>query len=341
MRRPSLDYTRATRGPYSSCSTAEAYVRHIEKKPFVLNIETVNICNAKCVFCPYVDMKRHRGYMSAALYEKIIREYDEIGGGALLLTPILGEFFLDKSALERIEQARRYKSIGHISVTSNGIALNRYTDAQILSFIEQTNFIQISIGGVDAKQYLRMFAVDHFDTVKDNITRFIKIRDSFAPSFPVRLMFRVDCTEEELRSRPGFAYFEDLGVELMVDNSYGNWGGALTADRLPTGAVFRDGPAERANPCFMFYLGLFVSVSGRATACGCMDGEIALDVGSCEDEHIGALWRGAARKSLERSFREGCPPQMCRSCCFYQDGEDFIRTDQVMAFEPGRFPFGY
>ena len=42
--------------------------------PDIVQIESTNICNAKCVFCPRDEMHRDEGIMDMALFRKIADE---------------------------------------------------------------------------------------------------------------------------------------------------------------------------------------------------------------------------------------------------------------------------
>ena len=49
--------------------------------PEIVQIESTNICNAKCVFCPRDDMERKQGIMDMALFTKIVDECAALGIG--------------------------------------------------------------------------------------------------------------------------------------------------------------------------------------------------------------------------------------------------------------------
>jgi sulfatase maturation enzyme AslB (radical SAM superfamily) len=40
--------------------------------PDILQIESTNLCNAKCVFCPRDEMHRRQGVMDMDLYRKVV-----------------------------------------------------------------------------------------------------------------------------------------------------------------------------------------------------------------------------------------------------------------------------
>src|SRR5262249_23725668 len=156
----------------------------------------------------------------------------------------------DRDAIERIKLARMFRRIGAISFTTNLIALDRYTDANIAFVLEHTDYVQISLGGVEPNQYRRMFGVDKFHAAKRHVLRFARLRHEVRPEYPWRLVFRVDCDEATLRASPEFHVFEDLGCQIVIDNSYGNWGGIVSRGDLPGGAVMREAGPKR-HPCFM------------------------------------------------------------------------------------------
>ena len=47
--------------------------------PEIVQIESTNLCNAKCVFCPRDEMQRAQGVMSFELFKKIVDECAELG----------------------------------------------------------------------------------------------------------------------------------------------------------------------------------------------------------------------------------------------------------------------
>ena len=49
-------------------------INYLKQFPESFSIETVNICNAKCWFCPQPDHKRKKGYMKFEVFKKIIDE---------------------------------------------------------------------------------------------------------------------------------------------------------------------------------------------------------------------------------------------------------------------------
>jgi len=86
--------------------------------PEIVQIESTNICNAKCVFCPRDDMDRDQGVMDMALFKKVADECAELGITHVRMHNY-GEAFVDKRLVEKVRYA---KSIGikEVGLISNG-----------------------------------------------------------------------------------------------------------------------------------------------------------------------------------------------------------------------------
>ncbi|MCK5075228.1 MAG: hypothetical protein KAR38_02580, partial [Calditrichia bacterium] len=50
---------------------------HVNYVPNFIKIETTNLCNSMCLYCPHKTLKREQGFMDETLFRKIISEvYD-------------------------------------------------------------------------------------------------------------------------------------------------------------------------------------------------------------------------------------------------------------------------
>src|SRR6476646_11822438 len=86
--------------------------------PELVQIESTNICNAKCVFCPRDDMHRRQGVMSLELFKKVVDECAALG-----ITHVrvhnYGETFLDRHLTAKVRYAKE-KGIKEVGTISNG-----------------------------------------------------------------------------------------------------------------------------------------------------------------------------------------------------------------------------
>src|SRR6478736_111417 len=69
--------------------------RHL---PDIVQIESTNLCNAKCVFCPRDEMHRRQGVMDLDLFKKIVDECAELG-----ITHVRGQNYGDPLLDKRLD----------------------------------------------------------------------------------------------------------------------------------------------------------------------------------------------------------------------------------------------
>src|SRR6516164_6725713 len=69
--------------------------------PEIVQIESTNICNAKCVFCPRDEMHRAQGVMSRELFRKIVDECAALGITHVRMHNY-GYFFIDPDPTEKV-----------------------------------------------------------------------------------------------------------------------------------------------------------------------------------------------------------------------------------------------
>src|SRR3954465_10438834 len=86
--------------------------------PEIVQIESTNICNAKCVFCPRDEMHRAQGVMSRELFRKVVDECAALGIAHVRMHNY-GEAFLDRYLTEKVRYAKD-KGIKEVGMISNG-----------------------------------------------------------------------------------------------------------------------------------------------------------------------------------------------------------------------------
>jgi MoaA/NifB/PqqE/SkfB family radical SAM enzyme len=141
--------------------------------PEIVQIESTNICNAKCVFCPRDDMHRDEGIMDMALFRKIADEC-----AALNITHMrmhnYGEAFADRNLVEKVRYA---KSIGirEVGLISNGsLITERAARGMVDAGLDAIN-ISMDAAGKEVFESTRLGL--NYDKVVANVERLIQIRD--------------------------------------------------------------------------------------------------------------------------------------------------------------------
>jgi radical SAM protein with 4Fe4S-binding SPASM domain len=321
------------KGPSSQVPLLREIVR---KNPLILQIETTNVCNAKCVFCAYPNMQRKRGVMAPAMFAQIIDEYAAMGGGPVSLTPLVGDALIDPHFMGRLGVLSDSPRISQISMTTNGIAFERYSDEEIQRILTVCDCIQISVGGLDAQTYRVLYGVDKFPKVLEAVSRVLKLRKAVADPSHINLAFRTNDWLFELRFRRQLEEFRRHGAYVSHIWTYANYSGLVQSDKSLKMEVIA-GTMEKCQQCVYAAIHMAIGWDGRITACGCVDFEGRdLRIGQVGEESLSEVWSGEKRRAILNAFASGKLPQICRDCSAYQPDSVMFASSFFRGVEPHR-----
>lgn len=320
LRSPVRTATRICRKPFGTFAKGQTgFLREVTRRaPLILQVETINVCNSACIFCAYPVMKRKKGVMSMALFEKIVKDYDEMGGRAVSLTPVVGDALLDPHLIDRIHILKAHPAIRQISLTTNCIALHKYSDEDVRYLLESLYCIQVSIGGLDAVTYKTMYGVDEFSNVKLALERLIRLRKSVKNGAYLTLAFRTADWKFMSRFKKELATYKQEGVFISHMWSYANYGGLIKSGGKG-GLMILDSPLNKLKTCIYPLIHSAVCWDGTVTACSCTDLNCTqLKIGHAEEQSLSPILSGERRAGILDSFTAGSPPGICRKCSAYQ-----------------------
>lgn len=295
------------------------HLREIARQtPLILQIEITNVCNSACVFCAYPKMKRKKGVMSMDLFEQIVQEYAEMGGGPVTLTPVVGDALLDPHLLERLRILEACPQVNQISMTTNGIALERYSDEEVGEMLAIFDCIQVSVGGLDEATYRELYGVNRFPTVQRGIARMLELRKAVVQPAHINIAFRTNDWKFEKRFKPQLEEYRRQGAFISHIWTYANYSGQVKSDEKLKLRV-NDGSAAKGITCIYPSVHMAICWDGRITACGCADFEgSALGIGQVGINSLKEVWTGKKRTAILDSFAGKKVPGICRTCSAYQ-----------------------
>lgn len=291
--------------------------------PLILQIETTNVCNAACVFCAYPAMQRAKGVMTMELFDKTVKDYVEMGGGPVSLTPIVGDALLDPHLMERLHILKAELLINQITMTTNAIALNRYTDDEVRFLLETLDCIQVSIGGLDDTTYRTLYGVDRLPLVKVAMDRLLALNEEITIPANLTFAFRTNDWKFEVRFKQQLDEYRRRGVFISHIWTYANYSGVIKSDSEMNLNVI-DGSTKKETTCVYASVHMAVCWDGRVTACGCADFEgKSLWVGQVDESSLAELWCGEKRARILAAFQAERLPPICRQCTAYQSDATF------------------
>lgn len=289
----------------------------VREKPLILQIETVNICNAACIFCAYPGMKRAKGVMALDLFNKIINDYAAMGGGAVSFTPVVGDALLDPHLIERLKLLGGVPAIDQVTLTTNGIALDRYSDDEVRYLLKKLFCIQVSIGGLDRNSYRDHYGVDRFLETQQAMERLMRLREDIEHAAHLIFAFRTADWRFTRRFRKEISSYRSRGIYISHIWNYDNYSGVVSKDVQPQ-LTIKANTAQKRLTCAFPSIHMAVCWDGTITACGCVDFEgDKLSIGHAGKNSLAEVWSGRRHAGILDSFPKGTLAPICRECSAY------------------------
>lgn len=265
-----------------------------------LQMETINVCNAACVFCPYPKMQRPKGWMTPGLSTKIMTEAADIPQITHVTFTGLGEPLLDRELENRIHKARSLNRNWMIDVYTNGHSL---THDRAISLAETgLDVLYVSLNAVKPSQRVEIMKLDDYDKVVEQI-RFasdLKAYKVVVKGISSKDLFEVGDHEQFFQNWGGTVASGGQGF-LHLE---GNWAGAMYPMRTkPTSACGR-----ALNQIMVLW-------DGRVSLC-CFDGEGEEILGDLNTQTIREMFNGPKALGIRTAHNEGrrATIPLCANC---------------------------
>lgn len=293
----------------------------IKKRPLDINIETINMCPLKCVFCCNRVYNREPVVMDNMLFEDIIKQYCDMGGGALGLSSMQSDFFSDPLLMDRMriikKFKKKYKEKLWVYITTPLLSLKKYSDKELQYILCLFDCLQISVEGYDRESYQNMAGVNGFDIVKEQLERVRKITERNSLKIRIDIYFR---TYDKAKLKASEIYREMKRVFNIYDvkDTFFSWFGTIKQEDLPRGAkvVFKYNEGKKIN-CANANVSLTVMADGKVVGCGCIDWLGKYIIGDCRKNSLEEIWRSPEAVKFRTAFEKGKLPSICHECGLY------------------------
>lgn len=290
-----------------------------------LIIGPTNICNARCVFCPYPQVDDRGGFskglMSFDLFRQIADQWKDDGGQPEIgFSTLAGEPLVDAGLPQKIAYA---SSIGfNTSIVSNGILLNKNQTWKALleSGLKRACF-SFCIPGPEV--YRQTFGVDRYEQALSGIVNFLVGNREIGEPCDVTIALRSPWPLDEIMGhRDYLAHIKPyLSRNVRVDPllAYDNWSGQITESHLSGVMTLRKVPKFYYVPCHALRT-LLIRYDGLVRACACRYKINDIDemiVGRFPDQTLRQIAEGMEFKALYDGFFSGNLTEVCKTCTFY------------------------
>lgn len=280
--------------------------------PRFIGIETVGRCNATCGFCPHSDLDRKYTEMTDDLFEKIVRDLQEIPPHVpMRITPnVVNEPFMDKKLFTRLRRINEALPNTQITIFTNFNVLPKNFPDRIRE-VRNLAQINVSFNAANEEEYRQIMGID-FERTVDHLKRLMTAnRDTPFLVHPVVLSRVKDHTRRDKaykeECREVFRDFEEGADYVVHVKNRINWLGA-TADK--------QSPISHALPCGA-WLDINILCNGVVPLC-CVDSKAEYGIGDVTKNSVLEIYNAKEFKSLRttETSREATHP--CGSCALLQ-----------------------
>ncbi len=272
--------------------------------PEIVQVESTNLCNARCVFCPRDLMQRKQGVMDMDLYRKVVDETAALGISSVRLHNY-GESLIDRQIVEKIRYAKA-AGIREVGLISNGSLLTEPVARAVTE--AGLDAINISVDAAGKEVFERTRVGLKYDRVMANIEGLVRVRQERGARRPKLILsfVRQDNTAEEQAFIDQWSRVAD---KVHITDLH-NWAGTLHAQ------------SDVRFPCYRPWLTFTVLWDGRVSLC-CADFDGNVILGDVRTQSMAEVWNGDTFRAARRAHLDHGGPDICRAC-------DLPRKDSPM-----------
>src|SRR6476620_2487425 len=263
--------------------------------PEIVQIESTNICNAKCVFCPRDDMHRRQGIMSVELFRQVVDECVELGITHVRMHNY-GEAFIDKRLVEKVRYAKE-KGIAEVGVISNGSLITEQVARGMIDAGLDAINISVDAAGKEVFESTRLGL--KYDKVIANIERLLRLRTESGKRRP-KLILSFVRQNNSADEQAFIEHWRSIADKIHVTDLH-NWAGTLNTE------------SDVNFPCYRPWLTFTVLWDGRVSLC-CADFDGKTILGDLNTHTIAEIWNAEPYRNARRQHLESGGPDICRSC---------------------------
>ncbi|MGE3843884.1 MAG: radical SAM/SPASM domain-containing protein [Vicinamibacterales bacterium] len=263
--------------------------------PDIVQIESTNICNAKCVFCPRDEMARDQGVMAWDLFTKVVDECAQLGIGHVRLHNY-GESFVDRKLVEKIAYAKQ-KGIPEVGIISNGSLI---TEAAARGAVEAgLDAINISLDAAGKEVFEATRVGLKYDKVMAGVEHILAARAAAGKRHP-KLILSFVRQNNSAEERAFIERWSARADKIHITDLH-NWGGTLNRE------------SDVRYPCYRAWLTFTVLWDGRVSLC-CADFDGRHVLGNLNTQSIAEIWNNDLYRQTRRDHLDHGGPAVCQSC---------------------------
>lgn len=294
-----------------------------------LYIEVTNICNFRCKFCAYSKTTNNKVIMSNDTFFNIINEATNFGYDTFGLTPIVGEVFVDKNFMEKINFLEKHLKVKNYSFFTNFSLANEVIIDDLIK-TKKLDELFISLYGHDKESFLKFTSSNEksYDTLITNLKYLLKrIKEknhNFKLSFGLRTYQSFDSIkncESEL-CQVVKKLLRASNNHILINKTYYNWGGYISQEDVSNLDIIINKGLDlyKKGACSLIFYKNQVLADCRINACACRDVDATLAIGDLKYQKFKEIYSKRNNKYIKiiSNQQKGKFNRICTYCDFYR-----------------------
>jgi MoaA/NifB/PqqE/SkfB family radical SAM enzyme len=300
-------------------SKTKKTIHNIKKnKNYNIIIETTNFCNAQCIMCPHIIMKRSQKIMDDVIFNQIIHriKQESIHPIAFILNGF-GEPLIDPNIINRIKTIKSTFPQSKIKFYTNLNLANQKMIKKIIS--SGLDEINISLNGYNRQNYQKVMKIDYLETIK-NLKYLIKTKQDTDSPLKIRISMTLVKHNENLAKK--FIKKWDHLVDSVSVNKVHDYNHSVKNITNKFKINFQ----KTAFPCRYLFDTITFDVNGNIVLC-CLDYESQHQFGNVKLQPILSSFYSSKFNSIRRMHLQNQIKkiEMCQYCYTpYKNGVEWL-----------------
>lgn len=315
--------------------------------PVTIEVDLTNRCNHKCSFCFYAEhISADQSALQTEILKKRLNEAYRLGTKGISFTGG-GEPTIHKDFVEILKYA---KEVGlDCGLITNGSAI---TQKNVNDFINNLNWVRVSIGGGNKEIYKKVQGVDHFQRVIQNV-RLLALEKGKAES-NINIGVRVLVTEENINSleelvnelgevkinyiqlapdmftKDNELFWNSLGTQQIfkiIEEKLSKSGIML----LTAGYLKEQAKLDYPKVCYAHFFQAAITAEGFLTYCKNVRGEKKFYIGNINENTLEEIWESKRNKDLEAWAKPSTCGIFCKNMQLNVAMQDILHPDENMS----------
>lgn len=283
----------------------------LAKFPATLNIEPTNFCNLNCSFCPTRKTNRQFGFMEFSLYKKIIDDIFPRKLKVLWLNKD-GEPLLHQEITKMVKYAKEKRVARRVEIYTNGVFLTEKMSKDLI--MASLDSLVISLDAINKEEFKKIKRKDSYETVVNNIYKFLDVRKKLGAKNPVLSVKMVDLRDkkmvEEFKKR-----WSGVADNVIIQPLH-NWEGSIKIKNKKENIK----KENKRYPCNLPWLSAAVFWDGKVTPC-CVNYKVnELIMGDLKKQSLKEIWQGEKFRKLRQAHlsQDFSDFPTCKNCLYWQ-----------------------